>query len=90
MELPDGSHLSIADLPPANTGRWVASRKAIVIKAVSSGLITKADACARWHISLEEFEGWCRAVAGYGESGLKTTALPNRTKCSTLKKYSSQ
>ncbi len=34
VTLPDGSILSRADLPPDQTRRWVASRKAIVVKAV--------------------------------------------------------
>ena len=39
VTLPDGSILSRADLPPADTRRWVASRKAVVVKAVQYGLI---------------------------------------------------
>ncbi len=31
VTLPDGSVLSRADLPPVETQRWVASRKAIVV-----------------------------------------------------------
>ena len=44
VTLPDGSILTRADLPPADTRRWVASRKAIVVKAVVFGLITLAEA----------------------------------------------
>ena len=40
VTLPDGSILTRADLPPADTRRWVASRKAVVVKAVVYGLIT--------------------------------------------------
>ena len=44
VTLPDGVILSRADLPPADTRRWVASRKAIVVKAVIYGLLTQAEA----------------------------------------------
>ena len=48
VTLPDGSILSRADLPPADTRRWVASRKAIVVKAVIHGLITQKEAQERY------------------------------------------
>ena len=35
---PDGSPLTIADLPPKNTRRWVIRRKAEVVAAVRGGL----------------------------------------------------
>ncbi len=34
VNLPDGSVMTRADLPPVETRRWVASRKAAVVKAV--------------------------------------------------------
>ena len=39
VTLPDGSIMTRADLPPAETRRWVASRKARVVKAVAFGLL---------------------------------------------------
>ena len=36
---PDGSPLTIADLPPPNTKRWVIRRKAEVVAAVRGGLL---------------------------------------------------
>ena len=44
VTLPDGSILTRADLPPPETRRWVASRKAVVVKAVIHGLISQAEA----------------------------------------------
>ena len=38
VTLPDGSVLTRADLPPANTRRWVASRKILVVRGVLYGL----------------------------------------------------
>ncbi|MEM9436461.1 MAG: DUF1153 domain-containing protein [Pseudomonadota bacterium] len=75
VTLPDGSVMSRADLPPVNTSRWVASRKASVIKGVASGLITRAEACQMYSLSEEELEGWMSAVRQHGERALKATAL---------------
>jgi hypothetical protein len=74
VALPDGSVMTRADLPPADTRRWVASRKAAVVRAVKHGLITRADAEARYSLSPEEFDEWLRAVAARGEAALKATA----------------
>lgn len=40
VTLADGSIMSQADLPPSETQRWVASRKAAVVRGVLYGLIT--------------------------------------------------
>ena len=37
---PDGSPLTIADLPPPTTKRWVIRRKAEVVAAVRGGLLS--------------------------------------------------
>ena len=50
VALPDGSILSRADLPPADTRRWVASRKAVVVRAVVYGLISEKEALDRYEI----------------------------------------
>ena len=42
---PDGSPLTIADLPPSNTRRWVIRRKAEVVAAVRGGLLSLDEAC---------------------------------------------
>ena len=44
VSLPDGSVMTRADLPAQDTRRWVASRKAKVVRAVIYGLITAAEA----------------------------------------------
>ena len=43
--LPDGTKLTRSDLPPADTERWVARRKATVVAAVDNGLIEPTEAC---------------------------------------------
>ena len=75
VTLPDGSVMTRADLPPPDTRRWVASRKAAVIRAVGAGLITRPEALERYGLSEEEFDGWCRAVTRHGEAALRATAL---------------
>jgi len=75
VKLADGSMLTRADLPPERTRRWVASRKAIVVKAVEAGLITIAEAIERYGLTEEEFESWRRAVHKHGADALKVTAL---------------
>ncbi len=75
VALPDGSTLSRADLPSAETRRWVASRKAVVVKAVVYGLITQAEALERYALSEEEFALWRQAVEVHGEKALRVTTL---------------
>ncbi|UWQ12974.1 DUF1153 domain-containing protein [Aliiroseovarius sp. M344] len=75
VTLPDGSIMTRADLPPKTTRRWVASRKAAVVRAVRSGLISEKDAQELYALSSEELEEWLRAVTDHGEAALKATAL---------------
>ncbi|SIO18896.1 Protein of unknown function [Rhodovulum sp. ES.010] len=75
VTLPDGTTMTRADLPPVDTYRWVASRKAAVVKAVAAGLISESEAMERYTLSREEFESWKKAVREHGVNGLKVTAL---------------
>ena len=75
VTLPDGSVLTRADLPPPDTTRWVASRKAVVVKAVQYGLLPEAEALERYALSEEEFALWRQAVEKHGEKALKVTAI---------------
>lgn len=75
VTLPDGTVLTRADLPPATTRRWVASRKAAVVRGVAYGLLTQEEAQDRYDISEEEFLMWVRAVSDHGEEALKATAV---------------
>jgi Protein of unknown function (DUF1153) len=75
VTLPDGSVLTRADLPPANTRRWVASRKAAVVRGVLYGLMLQSEALKIYGLSEEEFNGWVAAIADHGEEALKATAL---------------
>ncbi|AAV94963.1 hypothetical protein SPO1678 [Ruegeria pomeroyi DSS-3] len=75
VTLPDGSIMTRADLPPANTRRWVASRKIAVVRGVIYGLITLAEAKQIYGLSDEEFNSWVSALAEHGKDALKVTAL---------------
>lgn len=72
---PTGERLSLADLPPRSTKRWVIRRKAEVVAAVEGGLLSLEDARARYHLSEEEFEGWRRLISAHGLAGLRTTRV---------------
>ncbi|MEM9049236.1 MAG: DUF1153 domain-containing protein [Pseudomonadota bacterium] len=71
----NGELISRADLPPADTKRWVARRKAAVVAAVNGGLISEEEACERYGLSLEELNSWRNAVARHGTRALRVTAM---------------
>jgi hypothetical protein len=70
---PDGGPLTLTDLPPPETRRWVARRKAEVVVAVRGGLLTLDEACARYALSVEEFVSWEHAIKEFGLPGLRAT-----------------
>lgn len=75
VTLQDGTIMTRADLPPQNTTRWVASRKAAVVRAVSAGLISRQSALQTYGLSEDEFDSWIMAVETHGEAALRATAL---------------
>jgi len=75
VTLPDGRVMTRADLPDPATRRWVASRKAAVLRAVAHGLMSRKTALETYGLSEEEFDSWQSAVERHGEVALKTTAL---------------
>lgn len=72
---PEGRPLTLANLPPPSTERWVIRRKAEVVAAVRSGLISLEDACARYKLSVEEFLSWQRLIDAHGLLGLRATRI---------------
>jgi hypothetical protein len=72
---PDGSPLTIADLPPASTRRWVIRRKAEVVAAVRGGLLSLEEACERYTLTVEEFLNWQASLDDHGLAGLRTTRI---------------
>ncbi len=72
---PAGQPLTIEDLPPPETKRWVIRRKAEVVAGVRNGLISLEDACNRYKLSVDEFLSWQRLIEEHGVRGLRTTRL---------------
>jgi hypothetical protein len=70
---PEGSRLTLADLPSPDTRRWVIRRKAEVVAAVQGGLLSLDEACARYNLTVEEFLGWRLAINRFGLAGLLAT-----------------
>lgn len=72
---PDGSPLTIADLPTRSTKRWVIRRKAEVIAAVRGGLLSREDACSRYMLTVDELLSWQSAIDRHGLAGLRATRI---------------
>jgi hypothetical protein len=75
VTLSDGRVMTRADLPGPETRRWVASRKAAVVRAVTAGLITRSWAIETYQLSDDEYSAWEQAVERHGEAALRATAL---------------
>ncbi len=71
----DATPLDDPNLPPLNTTRWVIRRKAQVLVAIENGLLSRAEACARYSISEAELRLWERAVTCAGVPGLRVTRV---------------
>ena len=72
---PDGSPLTMADLPTPGTKRWVIRRKTEVIAAVRGGLLSLEEACSRYMLTVDEFLSWQSSIDQHGLPGLRTTRI---------------
>ena len=72
---PDGTPLTVADLPPTSTRRWVIRRKAEVVAAVRGGLLSLEEACGRYKLTTEEYLSWQRSIDRHGLAGLRATRV---------------
>ena len=72
---PDGNPLTVADLPKADTKRWVIKRKAMVVAAVRGGLLSLEDACSRYLLTADEFLSWQVNIDRHGLPGLRSTRV---------------
>ncbi len=72
---PAGRPITMADLPPPGTKRWVMRRKAEVVAGVRAGLISLEDACERYKLSVEDFLSWQKLIEDYGMRGLRATRI---------------
>jgi hypothetical protein len=71
---PDGRKLTVADLPRPGAQRWTLRRKAEVVAAVRGGLLSQADACHRYMLSVEEFLSWEDCMDRHGFAGWRDDA----------------
>ncbi len=62
-------------LPAPETRRWVMRRKAQVVAAVRSGILTFEEACQRYSLSEEEFKSWMVLLDRHGLRGLRATRV---------------
>lgn len=72
---PFGVPLTLESLPPPDTNRWVARRKAEILAAINGGLLTLEEACVRYRLSVEELQLWQEAVDRAGVPGLRVTRI---------------
>ena len=72
---PTGAPLTLDELPPRETERWVIRRTAEVVAAVRGGLLTLDEACERYRLTNEEFLGWQKSIDQHGLAGLRTTRI---------------
>ena len=77
---PSGNLLTLEDLPPADTVRWVIRRKAELVAAIRGGLLSLEDACERYRLSEEELVSWADSLAKHGPRGLRSTRLQHYRK----------
>ncbi|MFY8095118.1 MAG: DUF1153 domain-containing protein [Niveispirillum sp.] len=70
-----GANLTLDDLPPPQTRRWVMRRKAEVVAGVRAGLLTADEACRRYDLSMEEFQSWQDMIDRHGVHALRVTRL---------------
>ena len=72
---PSGTPLTLEDLPPPDTVRWVIRRKAELVAAIRGGLLSLEDACERYQLSEEELQSWIDSLDQHGIRGLRSTKL---------------
>jgi hypothetical protein len=70
---PDGSVLTMDNLPSSDTARWVPRRKAEIVAAVRGGLLSLDEACERYSLTSEEYLTWQDGLGIFGLEGLRTT-----------------
>jgi Protein of unknown function (DUF1153) len=66
---PDGSPLTLSNLPPSDTRRWVVRRKAEVVAAVRGGLLSLEEACNRYTLTVDRPTRYSR-LASYPRSAI--------------------
>lgn len=64
-----------SDLPPVDCDRWTPRRKLAIVVAISGGLLSIAEVCRRYRLSIEEVADWMMAVRLHGERGVRLRDL---------------
>ncbi len=80
---PFGEPLTVDTLPPADTTRWVARRKAQVVCAIRGGLISRREACDRYGISEAELFSWEKLLDDHGLRALRATSTQRYRQATT-------
>ena len=68
------------ELPPRDTRRWVASRKAAVVWHLNKGTYTTEQLMERYGLTEEELQGWKSAHQDHGRKGLLATKIQQHRK----------
>lgn len=71
----NGELITIEDLPPQDTVRWVIRRKATVLAAVRGRLLSQEEARERYSLSEDEFALWEAQVRRGGIPALRATRV---------------
>ena len=61
----NGKPLTLRDLPPSRAAHWTPRRKAEVVQAVRTGLLSLEQAGARYALSREEFSSWLNQFSNF-------------------------
>ena len=68
------------DLPPKTCRRWTPSRKAAVVDAVRTGMLSLPQVMEDYGLTAEEYILWEDAIRQQGPSALRVTKLQHRRK----------
>lgn len=63
------------ELPPPDIKRWSSRRKAAVVIATRTGILSRMEACQRYMLSDEELADWEAAFDRRGIPGLRSDSL---------------
>jgi hypothetical protein len=66
---------TILELPPPDTKRWSSRRKAAVVIATRTGILSRMEAYQRYMLSDEELADWEVAFDRRGIPGLRNASL---------------
>ena len=73
-------------MPSSNIKRWTSRRKAAVVTAVKSGVISREEACSTYQLSEEELLAWELAFEMYGQPGLRAMTLQHYRKSGSTRR----